>query len=374
MEALILSCSTGGGHNTAAQAVAEELSRRGHTVTTLDPYQLVGDKLAITVGNAYVKLVQKVPFLFGIIYKIGNAYQRLPIHSPVYWVNGRMIKYLHPYLQEHHFDTIVSTHIFPGEILAHMRADGITIPNVVLIATDYTCIPFTEETACDYFMVASTELLNEFSKKGTPKEKIIPCGIPVRKEFQNQLSQEEAKEALHLERNKRYILLSGGSIGAGEIKTAIQVLEQYLDTNKDTRLIVLCGNNQKLYVKLRTRYADNAQISILKSTSKMAAYMKACDLFISKPGGLSSTEGAALGIPMILISPIPGCESRNAEFYSKHGLALFVRNIKKELLHAVKFLQNEENVEKMRQQQKQYIDGKAVVKIGDFIEDMVESQ
>ena len=38
MEALILSCGTGGGHNAAGYAVKEELERRGHNVKMLDPY------------------------------------------------------------------------------------------------------------------------------------------------------------------------------------------------------------------------------------------------------------------------------------------------------------------------------------------------
>ena len=38
----------------------------------------------------------------------------------------------------------------------------------------------------------------------------------------------------------------------------------------------------------------------------MADYMAACDVFITKPGGLSSTEAAVAGIPLIHISPIPG--------------------------------------------------------------------
>lgn len=59
MEALILSCSTGGGHNTAAQAVFEALMERGHHAVRMDPYTLVSEELANKVGQAYIKLVQK---------------------------------------------------------------------------------------------------------------------------------------------------------------------------------------------------------------------------------------------------------------------------------------------------------------------------
>ena len=51
------------------------------------------------------------------------------------------------YLQQHSFDVIVMPHIFPAEILGHMKNSGITLPPTIFVATDYACIPFTEETA-----------------------------------------------------------------------------------------------------------------------------------------------------------------------------------------------------------------------------------
>ena len=66
MDALILSCSTGGGHNAAGFAIKEELEYRGHRVTMMDPYELVSHKLATEVGNVYVKMVQRSPKLFGL--------------------------------------------------------------------------------------------------------------------------------------------------------------------------------------------------------------------------------------------------------------------------------------------------------------------
>lgn len=94
MEALILSCSTGGGHNTAAQAVFEALTKRGHHAVRMDPYTLVSEELANKVGQTYIKLVQKSPKLFGAVYDLGNAYRKLPGRSPVYHINGKMAPYM----------------------------------------------------------------------------------------------------------------------------------------------------------------------------------------------------------------------------------------------------------------------------------------
>ncbi len=50
--------------------------------------------------------------------------------------------------------------------------------------------------------------------------------------------------------------------------------------------------------------------------------MDAADLMLSKPGGLSSTEAAAKGLPLIFVNAVGGCEGPNLEYFCKHRFAL----------------------------------------------------
>ena len=50
--------------------------------------------------------------------------------------------------------------------------------------------------------------------------------------------------------------------------------------------------------------------------------MAASDLIVTKPGGMSSTECLAVGLPMVLTLPIPGQEERNSAFLVGRGAAL----------------------------------------------------
>lgn len=84
MEALILSCGTGGGHNMAGKAVADELKNRGHTVTFIDPYQLVGKNTADHVGkpvyqagSAFSKSVRMVLLYGGILSEVFDTLPRI---------------------------------------------------------------------------------------------------------------------------------------------------------------------------------------------------------------------------------------------------------------------------------------------------------
>lgn len=322
MDALILSCSTGGGHNAAANAVREAMERLGHHATVMDLYRLAGHDLDRKVGNSYVKIAQRTPRLFGVIYKLGDEVRKIPGHSPVYAINKPMRKKVQAFLETHRYDVVLMTHPFPGEILAYAKKKGVPVPPRIYIATDYVCTPFTEETGCEAYITPAQVLNRDFIRRGIPEERLFPAGIPVRQAFSQAISREEAIAALGLDPGKRYLLLSGGSIGGGLIQRTMAVLSSYMEAHPDSHLIVICGNNRRLLETAQALYGEDPHVTLLGTTDRMALYMKSSDAFLSKPGGLSSTEAAVSGTPLIHISPIPGCENMNMSFFQSHGMSL----------------------------------------------------
>ena len=352
MKALVLSCGTGGGHDAAAAAVMEELQRCGHQATMMNPLRLCGGKVAERVDRTYISIAQKAPRAFGAIYKIGNAYRKLPWRSPVYYANGHASDKLEDYLTQHPVDVVVMTHLFPAEILAYLRNHGVAIPPMVLIATDYTCIPFMEECGCDAYVIPSGRLTEEFIARGIPAERIHPLGIPVRGSFRETMTREEAKAALELEADKRYLLLSGGSIGAGKLQKALDMLCE-MTRGTDLRMVAICGNNDQVCEQLQQRHGTQARI--IGRTSQMATYLRACDLYMTKPGGLSTTEAAVMEIPLALLPPIPGCENRNAQFFESAGMGINVQMTPESLRQALALLGDADARETMRRNQHTHI-------------------
>lgn len=336
MDALILSCGTGGGHDAAAQAVKEEFIRNGHNAVMMNPYTLQSSRLASRINRIYISLVQKCPAAFGVVYIAGELYRRLPFRSPVYFVNGKMADTMGVYLEKNHFDIIIMPHVFPAEILTYMKNNGMDVPKMIFIATDYACIPFTEESDCDAYIIPDKGLKKMFTSRGIPAERIYPLGIPVQSGFLGKMSAKEAREVLGLDIGKKYILISGGSVGSGEIAKALEMLYKRLHYKYKVQFIVICGNNDKLYRKLKTQYGN--KIRIIRHTDKIDVYMKACDLYITKPGGLSSTEAAVMGIPLVHLPPIPGCESLNLYFFTKHGMSKRLRLSEKGISDILKIM------------------------------------
>lgn len=368
MDALILSCGTGGGHNTAAYAIKEELLRRGDHAVMINPYLLHSQKLANMIDQAYISIVQTMPFCFGAVYRLGEVYRKLPCKSPIYYLNGKMVSLMEEYLNGNHFDVVIMTHLFPAEIMTQMKDRGIAVPKTILIATDYTCIPFTEDTDCDAYIIPTEELRHEFQCRGIPHKKIFPLGIPVRADFTIQISKKEARKMLGLAENKKYLLISGGSIGAGKLKKTIGFL--YKQCNDDIRLIVICGNNTRLYNSLVEKYGN--AMDIIQNTEKMAIYLRASDLYFSKPGGLSSTEAAVMGVPLVHLPPIPGCETKNVHFFCIYGMNYRIKTTRKNVLQALTLVTDTPKCSEMIQKQQKMIRRDSASGICDFAESLMD--
>ena len=114
------------------------------------------------------------------------------------------------------------------------------------------------------------------------------------------------------------VLIASGSIGCGPLE---EVCSQLLCRLPHTSTVaVICGHNEKLYESL-LELGNRSNLRVLGFTKDVPAYMDAADLMLTKPGGLSSTEAAAKGLPMIFIDAVGGCEGRNLEFYTRYELA-----------------------------------------------------
>lgn len=370
MKILILSCSTGGGHNAAGKAVKEQLTLKGHEAVMLDPFSLKSDKTASKVGNAYLLTAGKFPLFFGFLYRVGGKISSTRHKSPVYYANTRMVKRLKAYLDDNHFDAVVMPHLFPAEMMTCMKRRHMDIPPTVVISTDYTCIPFFEETECDYYIVPHEDLLEEDIAKGLPAEKLYPFGIPVSPSFQKVSAKERAKAKLHLPADKPVYLVMSGSMGFGKMHLFVFELTRKLTHGE--QLIIICGNNKKTQRILKYTYYRNKNVHITGFTEHVSDYMDASDVIFTKPGGLTSTEALDKNIPIVYTAAIPGCETKNREFFVSRGLALASEHIHVQISQGITLVENKEIRNAMINTQKHFAKPHAAADIVALLEEITK--
>ncbi len=352
MKILILSFKAGEGHNSAAKAILERVEHEGHEGEIVDFLGLFSDKISNMVNVSYVGMVRHVPFLFGACYKFsyGASHVFGKVRSPLYLAADIISKRLTEYLEAHGpYDGIVATHLMPAQALAHLKKHHYPLPVTIAVATDYTWYPFWQEVmACDYYVIPNEALIERYVKKGMPKEKICPYGIPIGMRFLNLPSREEAREALGFDADAKLYLMMGGSMGAGSMR---KFAKEFYDKIGDAHMVIICGKNDALRTSLEKHFEGKENVHIIGFTTEIPKYMVACDVLYTKPGGLSSSEALVCRIPTVHTAPIPGCESDNFRFFTKKGCSLGAKNIKKQIACGVKLMESPEMRKQMRVEQ-----------------------
>lgn len=365
MRLLILSCNTGEGHNSAARALKECFEKQGHICEIKDALAFWSPEKSKLISKGHIFIYRKMPKLFGVSYRFEeNHPPKNGSESLMYELVIRGCEELDGYLSSADFDAVICTHVFSAMMMTELKKRRKCSLKSYFIATDYTCSPGVGQTSMDAYFIPHRALISEFVQNGIPQTRIVPSGIPVRSDFYQHTDKAEAKKALSLDKYGKAVLLMCGSMGCGPIKTLSEYLPQQLPS--DAVLVVICGSNVKLYKSL-TKHSQPENVRIVGFTKRMPLYMDAADLILTKPGGLSSTEAAVKALPMIFIDAVPGCETRNYEFFLKNGCADMPETEMQICDDVCDCLENPERLKEMSDTLNREFTGHAAVSICDYI-------
>ena len=368
MKVLILSCNTGQGHNSAGRALIDEFARRGIHADMRDALAFSSVFASRMVCTIHAKCSLHVPKLLGAGIQVAKLMDATKIdRSPCYLANMPYAGSLYDYIKQNGYDTIVAPHVFPSEAITrilrkHADAAGL---KTYFIGTDYAYPPFLHETELDAYFIPHPDLVDSFAEAGVPREKLVSSGIPVASTFADKVDKQEARAKLGLPAEGKILLVMTGSMGFGNTEALVANLLRRIP--KDTHILVMGGNNTRMKERLRAKYGKEPRLRVLDFTKEVSLYMDAADLLFTKPGGLSSTEAAAKGIPFLHTDPIPGWEEDNVRFFHAHGLSEYGKDPEELALKALYLLANPWKCEEMVAAQKRQINANAARDICDFI-------
>lgn len=314
MKYLILTCSTGGGHHSTAAAISDILTANGHHCVTLDCLDFLSPAKAKLISEGHILLYRKAPKLFGLGYRFEEA------HTPKLILSQceACADEFYEAVTACGCDAVINVHVFSALIMsAAKRLCGLDLPGY-FVATDYTCSPGVGLTEQDAYFIPHPALTDEFIRCGVPADRIIPTGIPVRREYHTTVPRLEARAALGLPQSGNLVLLTCGSMGAGPMEELAIHLDRTMAPGD--RLAVVCGTNEKLKHTL-DRAGLSDRIHVRGFEARMDLYMDAADLILTKAGGLASTEALMKRLPIVFINAVPGCETRNLEFLTARRCA-----------------------------------------------------
>ena len=365
MNILLLSCSTGEGHNHCAKAVRNALEKRGHQTDFFDMLQLFGEPGPISIEALLNHITTKVPDLFGLMYRAGERVSELGVTSPVYLVNTTYGQRLCEFIREKRYDAVVCSHLFPMETLTYIRRHYEMKARCYGILSDYTCIPFLAETDLDGYFLPHELVREKCERAGMLQEKLIVTGMPVDDVFRTPMTKAEARDLLGIPSEAKLYLIMTGGIGCGDAVSLCDSLLELPDEN--AQVCVLAGRNEELLNDLQERYGIDSEIRAVPFTDQVNAYMRAADVLLSKAGGISSAEAAVVNVPLVHTMMIPGVETQNAEFFRTLGMSLVAENNEQAARFADRIVYDGKTGEKLMAAQRRHMPPDGAHRIAEFI-------
>ena len=323
---LIASASAGAGHARAASALkrAFDLSGHGGTAETVDVLQYMTATFRKLYLRSYFSVISALPWYWRLLY---NRWDRKAVgglerRSMCFLDRFNAAKFM-KLVQEQRPTHIVCTHFLAAEIVAWMRRTGRLHVPVGVVVTDYDAHRIWMNEGTDHYFVASDYLRGLLISKGAPPEQVTTCGIPIDPAFSETVSRTAARAELGIDPDRATVLAIGGGDGMGGMKKTVLALDEC----GGLQILAVTGHNEKLKRWLDAFPAGGStKLVTYGFVDYIQTLMAASDLIVTKPGGMSSTECLAVGLPMVLTVPIPGQEEKNSAFLVGRGAALPVAN------------------------------------------------
>ena len=249
------------------------------------------------------------------------------------------------FLDDNHFDVIISTHVFGAILVNELKKR--TGQNYVsaFVLTDYTCCPGAYECKANIYFTPHPALTEEFVSAGIEKDRVVPSGIPVSKHFTQIKNKTEIRAELSLPTDRRIILVGFGSMGCGPIKELLKQFQLQIPDN--CHISVVCGTNERLRKNLEQEHKAHPRIHIYGYRKDIPMMMDSADLYLTKPGGISTSEAASKNLPMVFVNAVAGCETYNMNFFVQRGSAVTAETPEELATLTLSLLANDDQLKQM---------------------------
>ncbi|HEX8957897.1 MAG TPA: glycosyltransferase [Burkholderiaceae bacterium] len=316
---LLLSVSAGAGHVRAAEAI--RAAADGHSVLHADVMNYVSSGFRKLYTDFYIGLVNRHPALWGYLYQVTNeAEPKSKMQKFRRAVEHLSTRALLKQIRDFAPDLIICTHFLPAELLSREKRKGNLDCPVWVQVTDFDLHRMWVHDHMAGYFAANDEIAYRMRAFGLAEESVHVTGIPIMPMFGRQHDRQACARESGLDPARTTVLLMGGGAGLGGLDT---VAARLLDVAPDFQIVALAGKNQETLAALRNIAAHYpGRLFPQGFTDKVDRLMACADLVVTKPGGLTVSECLAMGLPMIVNSPIPGQEERNADFLLEQGVAL----------------------------------------------------
>jgi len=315
---LILMSDTGGGHRSAAKAIAEGLEHIEPGQFDVQLYDFIADGTPFPLnraGQLYRPAVHYSGPLWGWLWRMSDHPRRMAFFLSLLIprARGRLVRVLRHTRPQ----AVVSVHALSNHLAVQaVRTLDMPIP-VITVVTDLTRIHvswFCPQV--DLCILPNHRARQRALACGLPPEKVKVVGLPVSLRFEQvRRDKSELKKKLGLAPDQPAVLLVGGGEGMGKV---FRIARAIAEARLPAQLLVVTGRNPSLRRRLE-RVNWEIPTRIFGFVDNMPELMAASEVIITKAGPGTITEAITCGLPIIISGAIPYQEDLNIAYVVENG-------------------------------------------------------
>lgn len=321
----ILTLSVGSGHVQAAKVIERALDDGAEPVEvrTFDAIDLAHRWFLWLYVQPYWWMLRHAPGIWRRLFE--HRQRKLHKSTAPHWMFRRgcvevlrQLKAFSPHL-------IIATEIGAAEIAALGKREGWFNAPLLAVQTDLETEPPWVQREIDIYCVATEHARIQFIEWGISPNRILVCGIPIDPAFALPFDRPELLRALGLDLNRPVVLVMGGGMGPAPLDEIVQSLEK---CRLPLQVLVVAGQDLAMRARVEALHGKIAlSLFTFGWSDNVPELMAAADLLITKPGGVTTAEALAAGLPMILTHPIPGPEEGQIRFLEQNGVAFRAKSL-----------------------------------------------
>lgn len=378
---MLLTSSLGSGHMMASRALEAALREKnpGMEIETVDFWSLMDPEVAGVVRHAYLDTIVEEPQLYDDVYRLGqqtwrslfDASESLPRQLEIFidhfiarvaqpsgahldrvagdphpsdrvllrylhaslarrrrngaapcalirpvlsrWIWARLLRRLEQRLSDFGPHAVIATQMGPAALLAAIRSRRrLTLP-LIAVPTDFGIHEFWLQRGVGCFCVAHETMTGLDPPVGS---RVYATGLPLMPGFRQLPERHAARVQLGLHPENPVVLVAGGGLGLGVGELSERILAQV----PGVVVVAVNGCNTTPGGAGRARTASGSDRLIhFGWTDRMPSLLRAADVVVGKPGGLTVAESLACGRYLLAINSPGGQEGFNVRFLARHG-------------------------------------------------------
>ncbi|CAN5784070.1 glycosyltransferase [soil metagenome] len=322
---LVISASIGSGHVAAARALESSLSEIGIDARHIDLLDYTTAPFRRLYRQAYFDLVRNAPDL---VDWVGKRLDRRPREQRTLQARlrarlARLVSYHLPrQISQFGPQLLIHTHFLGLDILSTRRRD-LVVPQVEVM-TDFWVHNLNMQPLVKRYYVGNEDAAVHLRASGVAAARIAVTGIPIDARFASLPDKGTARASLDLPVDRDVMLMMLGGMDARTVEPLIDGLRTL---RWPLSVVAVCGRSAGLAERIRGRIDEPdsdalVRFRVLGYTDDVPTYMAAADLMVGKPGGLTSSEALAAGLPFAIVNPYPLQEESNANYLLESGAGM----------------------------------------------------